>query len=162
MSGTRCRHCRIFSRKIPFPKVSTDNYLRQAATDLVHILQQAQPTISTLTYGTPVTNAYIQLAQILKRATKQSKPTNEKVYKVPSPRVTEMEISPVPAPRVVQEILSEPIAPPRVQNFGKIKLQRTKLQHNDKVRPLTGPHQHPLIRQQLEKQQKLRPTKARL
>ena len=52
----------------PFPKVSTDDYLHQAANDLVNILKAPQQNIPTLTYGSPTTNAYTHLAQILKRS----------------------------------------------------------------------------------------------
>ena len=55
----------------PFPKVSTYDYLRQAANDLVNILKAPQQNIPTLTYGSPTTNAYIHLAQILMRATEK-------------------------------------------------------------------------------------------
>ena len=50
----------------PFPRVSTDYYLRQAATDLVDILRAPKNNIPSIPYGSPTTNAYIHIAQILK------------------------------------------------------------------------------------------------
>jgi hypothetical protein len=80
-----------FPHYVPFPKVMNDEYLRQTATDMLTLLQdQAVNPIPSLTYGSPITNAYIQVAQILKRAT--------------SP--------PVPAPAPEQRVLSPIVAPP--------------------------------------------------
>ena len=61
----------FFPVTTPFPKVATEDYLRQAAKDILDILQEPQKIIPSLQYGSPTTNAYIQLAQILKRATRQ-------------------------------------------------------------------------------------------
>ena len=59
----------FFPSHTPFPSVTTDDYLRQAASDLLTILQAPKKNIPTLTYGSAISNAYIHLAQILKRAT---------------------------------------------------------------------------------------------
>ena len=58
----------------PFPRVLTDDYLWQAATDLVDILRSPKKNIPSLTYGSPTTNAYIHIAQILKRAATPTTP----------------------------------------------------------------------------------------
>ena len=104
----------FFPSTIPFPKVSTDDYLRQAATDILTILREPEKTIPTLQYGSPTCNAYVQLAQILKRATTQPspaveprvRPTEEIQRIVPSPRVrpTEDIQRIVPSPRVSDKI----------------------------------------------------------
>ena len=57
-------------------QVITDQYLRQAAIDLLEILQSPEKYIQLLSYGSILTNAYIQVAQILKRATPQPSPSN--------------------------------------------------------------------------------------
>ena len=67
----------FFPAATPFPQVTTDDYLRQAAADILAILQEPQKSIPSLEYGSATTNAYIQLAQILKRATKQPTPAAE-------------------------------------------------------------------------------------
>jgi hypothetical protein len=65
-----------FPYKVPFPKVSTDNYLCQTATDMLTLIhdQVANP-VPSLTYGSSITNAYIQIAQMLKRATTPPPPS---------------------------------------------------------------------------------------
>ena len=71
----------------PFPCVSTDDYLRQAATALVDILRAPKNNIPSLTYGSPTTNAYIHIAQILKRAATPPTPVPSAHHKTPPPRV---------------------------------------------------------------------------
>jgi hypothetical protein len=59
-----------FPHQVPFPKVTTDEYLKQTAEDMLTILEdKTSAPIPTLTYGADLTNAYIKIAQILKRAT---------------------------------------------------------------------------------------------
>ena len=64
----------FFPQAVPFPRVTTEQYLHQAAIDLLAILQSKEKSIPSLFYGSTITNAYIQVAQILKRATLQPKP----------------------------------------------------------------------------------------
>ena len=70
--------------KTPFTRVSTYDYLRQAATYLVNILRAPKNNIPSLTYGSPTTNEYIHIAQILKQAATPPKPVtkvhNERHY----------------------------------------------------------------------------------
>ena len=154
----------FFPQKIPFPQVTTDDYLRQAATDIHHILKSDQPKLPTLQYGTPVTNAYIQVAQILKRATQQHKPIPETIVKIKqSPRVTDIPLSPVPSPRVVKALTTESTTPPRVKKVKDSNVSHhTKIHNNPMGRALRGKHQHPLVQARLANQRKLRPTASRL
>ena len=85
-----------FPTTTPFPQVTTDDYLCQAATDILVILQEAQKSTPSLEYGSPTTNAYIQLAQILKRATKQPSTAREPILETTTP--THIAI---PPPRVI-------------------------------------------------------------
>ena len=91
----------------PIPSISTDSYLRQAADDILYILKHPQKTIPSLTYGNEISNAYIHLAQILKRAT------------APPPTTKD----PTPVPRVIAppRVVAPPrvIAPPRVHEYIK-------------------------------------------
>jgi hypothetical protein len=64
-----CRHGRIFPKQIPFPQTSTDDYLRQAAEDIVSILTTKNASNPTLDYGSSITNTYLHMVQILQRAT---------------------------------------------------------------------------------------------
>ena len=77
----------------PFLRVSTDDYLRQAATDLADILRAPKTNIPTLTYGSPTTNVYIQPAKILKRATSQPNSPTSNNPGASSPRL--MQLSPI-------------------------------------------------------------------
>jgi hypothetical protein len=88
-----------FPHSVPFPKVSTDNYLRQTATDMLTLLQgPASPPIPSLTYRSDTTNAYIQIAKILKQATTfPTPPALEQRVPVVTPAAPEKRVLP-PAP----------------------------------------------------------------
>jgi hypothetical protein len=59
-----------FPYNVSFPQVTADGYLRQTAADMLTLLQEKTDNpIPSLTYGSTITNACIQIAQILKRAT---------------------------------------------------------------------------------------------
>ena len=93
----------FFPSTTPFPKVATEDYLRQTVSDLLAILQEPKRSIPTLEYGSPITNAYIQLAQILKRATE--KPVSIQAPRV-APTTTSVPVTPLdtaPTPRVLSE-----------------------------------------------------------
>lgn len=65
-----------FPKTVPIPKVTNKEYIRQTAEDMITILQQQKKTsIPSLQFGQPTTNAFIQIAQILKRATKHPRQT---------------------------------------------------------------------------------------
>ena len=52
-----------FPNIVPFPKISTDDYLRQTAEDMLVLLQKTdKEKMPTLTFGSNITNAYIQIA----------------------------------------------------------------------------------------------------
>ena len=72
-------------RKTLFPKVTTDGYLRQAATDLIDILKEPKRSIPTLIYGSPTINTCVHLEQILKQvATLVQKQSEYKKYSINS------------------------------------------------------------------------------
>jgi hypothetical protein len=98
-----------FPHAVPFPKVSTDDYLRQTATDMLTLIQgkSAQPSPS-LTFGSNLRNAYIQIAQILKRATAPPvTPAPDPI--APTPTAREQRVPPVKPPAPQQRVL--PSAP---------------------------------------------------
>jgi hypothetical protein len=75
-----------FPHNIPFPKVTADEYLRQTANDMLTLIQGTKTNpIPSLTFGSNITNAYVQIAQILKRATAPPPPT-------PSPPAAELRV----------------------------------------------------------------------
>ena len=99
-------------QNIPFPIVTSEQYLHQAATDILAILHSPEKNISSLTYGSPITNAYIQVVQILKRATSQPSPNPKSTTSTSHaslPRVPEA--IPIPLPRVS---LQDTVPLPRV------------------------------------------------
>ena len=50
----------FFPSKFPLPHITTDDYLRQAATDIVSILKcKLSKLTPSLEYGEPINNAYV-------------------------------------------------------------------------------------------------------
>ena len=86
-----------FPHNVPFPKVTADESLCQTTNDMLTLIQDmtAHP-IPSLTYGSNITNAYIQIAQILKRATAPPLPPP---VPAPEPRV-QLITPPAPEQRV--------------------------------------------------------------
>jgi hypothetical protein len=108
-----------FPHNVPFPKVTTDDYLRQTATDMLTLLQDKTTPIPSLTYGSNVTNAYIQIAQILKRATAFPAP-------VPLPPAAEQRVvaSPIVAPPAAeQRVLAQPPISPVPANSSPVAVK---------------------------------------
>ena len=62
----------LIPHDVPFPLVTADEYLHQAAVDIPKVLQNKNNKIPSFTFGNHRTNAFIQLAQVLKRATNQN------------------------------------------------------------------------------------------
>ena len=94
-----------FPHNVPFPKVTADEYLCQTANDMLTLIQdKTNHPIPSLTYGSNVTNAYIQIAQILKRATAPPLPPPDPA---PEPRVL-LITPPAPEQRV---LIPAPILP---------------------------------------------------
>ena len=60
----------FFIQHKPFPTATFEQYLHQAAIDILDILQPPEINPS-LKYSSSITNTYIQVDQILKRATTQ-------------------------------------------------------------------------------------------
>jgi hypothetical protein len=94
-----------FPHNVPFPRVTANEYLRQTANDMLTLIQdKATHPIPSLTYGSNITNAYIQIAQILKRATAPPVTTPDPA---PEQRVT-LTTHPAPEQRV---LVSAPTLP---------------------------------------------------
>jgi hypothetical protein len=71
--------------KIPFPKVTTADYIQQTAEDMLHLLQTPKPNHqpSTLTFGAPILNAFAKVATILRRAISPLPPASPLPVKPP-------------------------------------------------------------------------------
>jgi hypothetical protein len=100
-----------FPHKVPFPKVGTDKYLRQTATNMLALFEgtQSQP-LPSLTYGSPISNAYIQIANILKQATALPLPMNQPKT-LGAPPVPEQRV-PIVQPPALKQRVQPPSAPP--------------------------------------------------
>ena len=57
-------------QKISFPSITISDYLHQAATNILTILQDERSNIPSLMYGDITSNAYIDIAKIIQCATK--------------------------------------------------------------------------------------------
>jgi hypothetical protein len=78
----------FFPKKIPFPSISTEVYLKQAASDILAILQKPPSSLPYLSYGDPTNNSIVQIATLLGQA----------VAAPPSPQF------PIQTPRVPIEV----------------------------------------------------------
>jgi hypothetical protein len=98
------------SRKISFPTFTPEDYLKQTAEDMLHLLKAPAPSSNpapTIAFGPPILNACAKIASMLRRATPPA-PSPP----APAPRVPELSTLPVAPPRVPKITL--PVAPPRV------------------------------------------------
>jgi hypothetical protein len=67
-----------FPHRVPFPETTTEEYLRQIASDLVTILKTKNiKTSPNLEYGNKVMDAFQQIATILQRATTPKQQTTD-------------------------------------------------------------------------------------
>ena len=66
----------LFPKHFDFPRITNSAYLRQAAEDIISILSKKKAISShpSLSFGTPIPNAYLQVARFLRRAV-QTPPT---------------------------------------------------------------------------------------
>jgi hypothetical protein len=125
----------FFPNKIPFPNILTEDYLKQAASDILTVLQNPPSNLPCLAYGDATNNAIdVQLATLLGRAVAPPAPPNLPVFspRVPIqshqlPRVQPLSIAPPTAPipllPPMKILMLSPLIPkhkpvfPRVQPF---------------------------------------------
>jgi hypothetical protein len=93
---------------IPFPTISTEDYLKQAAGDILTILRNPPTNLPYLAYGDATTNALVQITKLLGRAPLPT-PTPVEPPRVQTP------IPPPPQPTPVQPTVQNPVRPPRVE-----------------------------------------------
>ena len=127
-----------FPTTIKFPTVTTDVYLKQTADDMLALLQPAkdQSPIPDLTYGSKITNAYIQIAQILRRATTRPPPRPAIAPRPEPSQVREAPPVPIqPEPRVARPTTNPPAQEPRVV------IQTESPPHPTPVQPAQPPPQ---------------------
>ena len=120
----------FFPHKLPIPKVTTDDFLRQSVTDIISLLKTSPPsTIPSLQAGDATTAAIQQIAKLLNRHCTKPKiidftpqnstlaapisvtqiPTEQpKTYPVQLPRVQQQPARPTQLPRVQQQVVQLP------------------------------------------------------
>jgi hypothetical protein len=110
----------FFPKNIPFPAVKMDDFLRQATSDILAILQQPS-TVPSLQCGDDTQAAVTQIAQLLNRSVPQPtliEPLPRVVQTespAPLPRVVPTE-APAPLPRVVPTDTPTPVPSPQIPN----------------------------------------------
>ena len=111
---------RYFPHTIPFPKVSLEDHLRQAGSDIVRILSHPPSTLTPdLESGDSISNAILKLGKILNTADKIPK-LKQRIDSVPLPRVKETTWpGSVTPPRVNKPELSR--TPPQASSLKKLK-----------------------------------------
>ena len=130
----------FFPKSIPFPKISAEDFLKQAATDIINILSHPPSTTTfSLQIGDETKNGLVQVAQALNRVEKI--PENKKLQ----PKVDDKII---PAPRVRFQNANEPTNKAFEQNILKKKIfRRSTKNHSYNLRNTTAPRRkiNPLV-----------------
>ena len=91
---------KLMPRQIPFPKITTEDYLLPSATDILHILKNPPPSLPSLSYGDDVKNVVTTIAQLLQCSVQRTKvkPLSPPLPTAPSPPRVRLPLS-FPAPR---------------------------------------------------------------
>ena len=96
----------FFPEKIAFPTFSRDDYLKQTAEDMLHLLQSPDASSSLhdpLSFGPPILNAFEKVANILRRAVTPSP--------APAPALPSPQLPAATTPAVVPLVPPLPLAP---------------------------------------------------
>ena len=127
----------FFPSTTKIPSVSTEDYLKQAATDIISVLQNPPSSIPSLQFGDPTKNALISIARLLNRAEPDPAPVlSPASAATPTPRTT-----PTPTPTLIatpQAVL--PRVQPQVQSLPVKPLPRVQ------PAPLSSPAPHPSMK----------------
>ena len=133
--------------------------MQQAATDLVDILRALKNNIPSLTYGSPTTNEYIHISQILKQSATPPTSVPSFHHATHSPRMMPVLPSVTKEPRVVpvkKHIQNKTVIQKHVAAEPKVKHKNTR-HHTTPLR-----HCHPVVQNKPRLLGRLRPTKSRL
>jgi hypothetical protein len=118
----------FFPQQTPFPTFTREAYLRQTAEDMLQLLQPAEPPAignPPLEFGSPMLNAYVKIADILRRAFSLPKtsprlslsvaPPAQLPTSLPSPITATIPTPPAELQRVqAPKLILSPVALPRV------------------------------------------------
>jgi len=148
----------FFPKKIPFPSFSRDDYLKQTAEDLLHLLQDASPASTVhepLSFGPPILNAFARVAKILGRAVSLPKSIHNQVTATlptatPSPAVEPItKVLPVSLPRVPVSLPRVPVSLPRVPVTAMTVPNINQLPPPKSIVESPKPHPGPTLRSSL-------------
>ena len=133
-----CDTVTFFPTTVPFPEVRLQDFLRQAASDIITLLTHPPSTTTpTLQAGDPVRNALLTLADQLQRVehipasiVKPSQLPTPTTYQLHPPNISKSTVSP---PRV-QKIVAAVNPPPRVSEpLTKTTIPTSVLQQHAKT-----------------------------
>ena len=139
----------FFPKEIPFPKTTTEDYLIQATSDILALLQEPPKSLPYLQYGDKTKNALVTLSKLLNQAASPS--VLKTIPEEPSRQVEQIPI-PVRAPPtiVIQPAPLPPNLQPAIPSIVPSPLPRG--QHNPpprvQVNPLPRVQVNPLPRVQ--------------
>ena len=125
----------FFPHSLPFPQCTTDDFLKKAALDIIHLLKQRKDYLPKLQDGDKITTAYAHIADLLNRI--DDLPPQQVEQLVPSPQVTPLitrarSCAPIPPPRVdkqaetVSHRINTPAVPRVEKNTGVVASQISK------------------------------------
>ena len=101
----------IFTASIPFPKVTTENFIKQAALDIVYILTNPPLSFPTsLQAGDPLKNALLKIVDALHQ-TVEFPVLQHPIIHPPYPRMEPKSITSTLSPRVYPPIINPPSSP---------------------------------------------------
>ena len=97
-SEINCDTLAFFPHDIPIPKVSTEDYLKQATQDIITLLTHPVASLPSLQVGDVTKNALLDIAQIIKRSITNIVPLNSRneKYQTPLPANIRRQINPLP------------------------------------------------------------------
>ena len=140
-----CDTVRFIPHDIPFPKITTDDYLKQAADDIISILTRPpSSTTPSLSAGDPVRNALLELATQLNRIESISTPD------AVSPRVGDSYPTTTSSPRVKactegkHHALEDKSSPPLQLHDSNSALEYTRRVPKNLRFRNQRPHRYPL------------------
>ena len=126
----------FFPHSIPFPAVTTDDFLRQSITDIVSLLKNSPPsTVPSLQAGDATTAAIQQIAKLLNRHCKKPTPVDLSIQTDAQPTPTPIQLSPVSIPN--EQPVALPAQLPRVQQFPhSVQLPRVNKYKKARTQPV--------------------------
>ena len=120
----------FFPEKIPFPKFTREEYLRQTAEEMLHLLtpKAEAPLLAPLAFGPPVLNAFAKVAEILRRATGPPAPPPATPISAPTKSpVLPLASTKVPAvtlPRVISPTIPLHVSPYHTRSTTRLSRQK--------------------------------------